>query len=313
VEIERFCSGSRVVVVAGKGGVGKTTVAATLALTAARAGLSVLVVDVQGGSGIEALFDAPPLGYEPSELAPGITARTLTPDQALLDYLHDHGMRAIAGRLVASGALDAVAQAVPGMKDILVLGKVKQLERAGVADLVVVDAPAAGHAISFLRSPLGLREGIRVGPIRKQADDVAALLADPARCRVLLVTLAEETPVAELTETAFALEDAIGVALAPVVVNALVPPAAHADGAAERAALAAAGVAEHEAGAVLAVAGRLRGRHQRQQAQVARLAATLPLHQLPLPVRPHAALGPDDLAVLADALAEAVERLPVPT
>jgi anion-transporting ArsA/GET3 family ATPase len=201
------------------------------------------------------------------------------------------------------------------MKDILVLGKVKQLERAGVADLIVVDAPAAGHAISFLRSPLGLREGIRVGPIRKQADDVAELLADPARCRVLLVTLAEETPVAEVAETAFALEDAIGVALAPVVVNALVaaPPVAAGDGDAALAAAVADGrVAPDEAAAVRAVDERLRGRHARQRAQVARLAEVLPLHQLPLPVRPRAALGPDDLGALADALAEAVERLPVP-
>jgi anion-transporting ArsA/GET3 family ATPase len=312
VEIERFCSGSRVVVVAGKGGVGKTTVAATLAVTAARAGLSVLVVDVTGGSGIESLFGAPPLGYEPVAVAHRITARTLTPDDALLDYLHDHGMRAIAGRLVSTGALDAVAQAVPGMQDILVLGKVKQLEQARVADLIVVDAPAAGHAISFLRSPLGLRDGIRVGPIRKQADDVTALLGDPARCRVLLVTLPEETPVAEITETAFALEDAVGVALAPVVVNGLVAAPAALDPDAEAGALAAAGVTGAEGEAVLAAAARLRGRHERQQVQVARLAEALPLHQLPLPARPRAALGPGDLDALADALAAGIERLPVP-
>ena len=84
-------------------------------------------------------------------------ARTLTSDDALVEYLVDHGMKRISKRLAASGALDVVATAVPGIKDILVLGKVKQLERAAVADLIVLDAPAAGHAITFLEPlPVGL-------------------------------------------------------------------------------------------------------------------------------------------------------------
>ena len=82
-------------------------------------------------------------------------ARTLTPDEALLDYLRDHGLSRISKRLVSSGALDVVATAAPGIKDILILGKVKQLERAGDADLLVLDAPAAGHAITFLQSASG--------------------------------------------------------------------------------------------------------------------------------------------------------------
>ena len=110
------------------------------------------------------------------------------------------------------------------MKDILVLGKVKQLERADVADLILIDAPAAGHAISFLMSPRGLLDAVRVGPVRTQAEDVIEMLSDPARCRVMLVTLPEETPVNELVDTAFALEDRVGIQLGPVVVNAM-PPA----------------------------------------------------------------------------------------
>src|SRR5439155_1700853 len=115
--------------------------------------------------------------------------------------------------------LDVVATAVPGMKDILVLGKVKQLEREGVADLILIDAPAAGHAISFLLSPRGLLDAVRVGAVRRQAEEVIELLSDPSRCRVMLVTLPEETPVNELVDTAFALEDRVGVKLGPVVVN----------------------------------------------------------------------------------------------
>ncbi len=223
MDLERFCSASRVVIVAGKGGVGKTTVTAALATAAARTGMSVLIVEVEGKSGLAACFGRPPLTYEEAELRPRVRARTLTPDDALLEYLEDHGMRRISKRLTRSGALDVVATAVPGMKDILVLGKVKQLERARAADLIVLDAPAAGHAVSFLLSARGLLDAVQVGPIRKQAADVVELLSDPTRCQVMLVTVPEETPVNELVDTAFAVEDRAGVALGPVVVNQCVP------------------------------------------------------------------------------------------
>ena len=223
MELEQFCSTSRVLIVAGKGGVGKTTVTASLATTAARAGLSVLIVEVEGKSGLSAAFGVPDLGYEEIDLAPGIRARTLTPDHALVDYLETHGLKRISKRLTSTGTLDVVATAVPGMKDILVLGKVKSLERDGVADLILVDAPAAGHAVSFLLSPRGLLDAVSVGPIRKQATDVIELLSDPARCQVLLVTIPEETPVNELVDTAFTLEDRVGVALGPIVVNGCYP------------------------------------------------------------------------------------------
>jgi len=123
MELERFCSTSRVVIVAGKGGVGKTTVTAALATAAARAGTSVLIVEVEGKSGLATAFGRPPLTYEEAELRPGVTARTLTPDEALLEYLETHGLKRISKRLVKSGALDVVSTAVPGMKDILVLGR----------------------------------------------------------------------------------------------------------------------------------------------------------------------------------------------
>ncbi len=103
-----------------------------------------------------------------------------------------------------------VATAAPGISDILVLGKVKQLERTEAADLILLDAPAAGHAISFLRSAHGLLDAVRVGPVNAQAADVLELLTDPTRCRVMLVTLPEETPVNELVETAYSLEDEVG-------------------------------------------------------------------------------------------------------
>ena len=165
-----------------------------------------------------------------------VRGRTLTPDDALVEYLDDHGMRRISRRLSRTGVVDVVATAVPGIKDILVLGKVKQLERGGrgekldpeewsrPADLIVVDAPAAGHAVTFLQSAKGLLDAVRVGPIRNQAQEVADLLGDPARTGVMLVTLAEETPVNELIETAYALEDRVGIRLTPGGRERRLPP-----------------------------------------------------------------------------------------
>ena len=147
-------------------------------------------------------------------------ARRITPDDALLEYLADHGMGRISKRLVSSGALDVVSTAIPGIRDILVLGKIKQLERESGADLILVDAPATGHAMTFLSSAQGLLDAARSGPVRAQAADVVELLTDPERCQVALVTLPEEMPVNEVIEAAYQLEDKVGLTLGPVIVNA---------------------------------------------------------------------------------------------
>ena len=313
-----FCRQTRVFIVAGKGGVGKTTVSAALARMAANAGLDTLLVDVDGTGGLAGAFGRPgPLTYDEVVLAPAgsgtgeVRARTLTPDDALIEYLENHGMGRISKRLVATGAIDVVATAVPGIKDILVLGKVKQLERMSVADVIVVDAPAAGHAVTFLSSASALLDAVSVGPIRAQAEDVVDLLRDADRCQVLLVTLAEETPVNEVVDTAYALEDRVGISLAPVVVNALYAPLEGLD--AEPAAAAAeAGVALNagEAEALAAAAGFRAHRTALQAEQVERLAAALPLPQLALPLLFTTDVGPDEVDRLAGALAEAVGALP---
>ncbi|HEX5585954.1 MAG TPA: ArsA-related P-loop ATPase [Acidimicrobiia bacterium] len=310
MDLERFCATSRVVIVAGKGGVGKTTVTAALSVAAARAGMSVLIVEVEGKSGLAACFGRPPLEYADAELRPGVRARTLTPDDALVEYLEDHGLRRISRRLASSGALEVVATAVPGMKDILVLGKVKQLEKGGAADLILIDAPAAGHAVSFLLSAQGLLDAVRVGPIRKQAADVVELLTDPARCQVMLVTLPEETPVTELVETAFQIEDRAGVALGPVVVNGCVSTIAGLDGAVIPTPDATGDAALDATGDTLAAAARFRlDLELRQQEQCARLAHALPLPQVRLPFLFTADIGPSEIDVLADALAAGVDTL----
>jgi len=309
MNVEQFCSASRVVIVAGKGGVGKTTVTAAFATAAARAGASVLIVEIEGKSGISSALGTPPLTYEEQPVAPGLRARTLTPDEALLEYLEERGLQRISRRLVRSGALDVIATAVPGMKDILVLGKVKQLERAGAADLIVIDAPAAGHAITFLLAARGLLDAVRVGPVRTQAEEVQALLSDPDRCRVMLVTLAEETPVNELVDTAYALEDRVGVKLGPVVVNA-VPDPLDVDGtAADDAAAAGVPVDARLAAALDAAAAFRVERRALAVAQADRLARRLPLPQLRLPFV-FGEIGPRQLDGLAASLAAGVEDLP---
>ncbi len=313
MNVEQFCSASRIVVLAGKGGVGKTTVTAALATAAARAGASVLIVEVEGKSGLATALGVPPLTYEEQPVRERVRVRTLTPDEALREYLEDRGLQRISRRLMKSGALDVVATAVPGMKDILVLGKVKALERAHDADLILIDAPAAGHAISFLLSPRGLLDAVRVGPVRAQAEDVIELLSDPARCRVALVTLPEETPVNELVDTAFALEDRVGVKLAPVIVNA-VPAAVPIDGHRAAADATAAGLTlpASEADALDAAAAFGNERHELALEQAARLAGRLPLPQLHLPFV-FGEIGPADVDVLADALASGIADLPDPS
>ena len=315
----RFFGASRLVIVAGKGGVGKTAVTATLARAAARTGLSSLVVEVEGKSGLASMFGQAPLDYHETVLRAGggprdegeVRARALSPDAALLDYLRDHGLSRVSRRLVSSGALDVVATAVPGIKDILILGKVKQLERAAETDLILLDAPAAGHAITFLQAARVLLDTVRVGPINAQARDVLEMLTDHERCRVMLVTLPEETPVNELVDTAFSLEDRVGVGLGPVVVNgcyddlvgAAVPP--------DRAA-ASAGVtlAEGEAAALAQAAAFRADRTALQSEQLARLAEKLPLPQLRLPFVFTTDLGPAELDLLADRLLAEIDALP---
>ena len=193
---------------AGKGGVGKTTVTAVLARAAIRSGLRVLVVELDGKPTLERLL-------------PDVEVQHISASAALAEYLQTHGLSRVSKRLATSGIIDVVATASPGIDDIVVLGKIKQLERSGTFDLVVVDGPAAGHAITFLLAAKGLLATVRGGPIATQATEVAEMLADPARCQVVLVTLPEATPVNEAIETAKALEDKVGVHLAPVVVNAV--------------------------------------------------------------------------------------------
>jgi arsenite/tail-anchored protein-transporting ATPase len=276
-----FLSAARLTVVAGKGGVGKTTVTAVLARAAVRRGLRTLVLELDGKPALH-------------ELAADVPSQTITAGDALAEYLDTHGLKRVSKRLISSGVIDVVATAAPGIDDIVVLGKVKQLERSDDWDVILVDGPAAGHAISMLRAAKAVLASVRGGPLRAQALDVAAMLADPERAQVVLVTMPETTPINELIETAYALEDQIGVHLAPVMVNAVdVGP----DLDEEAAAL----------GSPMRTAAEFRNARRRlQRDECARLATDLALEQLHLPAFAGAALDAAAIEELAAGFDEPV-------
>lgn len=271
----QFLTTAKVAIVAGKGGVGKTTVTGVLARAAIRRGLRVLVVELDG---------KPSLG----RLLPDVEVQQLSATAALAEYLDTHGLSRVTKRLASRGIIDVVATASPGIDDIVVLGKIKQLERSDAYDLVVVDGPAAGHAITFLLAAQSLLASVRGGPIHSQATEVLAMLTDPTRCQVVLVTLPETTPVNEAVETAYALEERVGVHLGPVVVNSVdMGPALDADAAPE--------------GSPMRLAAEFRNaRRALHRRECDRLADELALPQLHLPAVAGSHLTIESIAALAD-------------
>ncbi len=274
----QFLTDSHVAIVAGKGGVGKTTVTAVLARAAANQGLRVLVVELDGKPTLASLVGGT------------VPCLALTPPAALAEYLQTHGLGRVAKRLATSGVIEVVATAAPGIDDIVVLGKIKQLEQSRTYDLILVDGPAAGHAITFLMAPANLLKLVRGGPIRSQAAEVAELLADPARSQVILVTLPETTPVNEVIETAHALKDDAGLRLGPVVVNAF-------DGGDELQ------VALAPAGSALRAAAEFRNaRRELHRRETQRLTDTLQVDQVRLPLLASSVLDKASVAELAAGL-----------
>jgi len=219
---------SRVMVVAGKGGVGSSTVAAAVSLAAARDGADVLFISVDGRPGMGPLLGGRQINdrEQTFQRFPGggkIRGRTIPADQAFGDYLEMRGVGGLLRKAASSASLPMIAAATPGLEHLLVLGKVKELEKQGNADLIVVDAPPAGHAAPFLRSASGLSGVVKSGPVLDQAREVSEMLTDADRCRALLVGLPEETPITEVIELAADLGDDLGIALLPLLVNACWP------------------------------------------------------------------------------------------
>lgn len=206
MEPHHFFTAQRVLIVAGKGGVGKSAIAAGLALTSARAGLRTLLVSL----------DAVSIEVPEHELLDRVT---VTPGNALTDYLASKGMGLLSRQLAKSGIVELVATTAPGLDDLLVLGRIKAFEQELRADVIIVDGPAAGHAIDLVQAPIQLKRAISTGPIGSQADEVLNMMSDPRRCRLVMVTTAAITPIAETVEATAGIQRSVNMSLATVVVN----------------------------------------------------------------------------------------------
>ncbi len=203
---------ARLHVVTGKGGTGKTTVAAALALALARDGKRVLLIEVEERQGIAQLFDLPPLPYAERRIAMAagggeVRALAIDVEAALLEYFAMFYNLGFAGRtLKKMGAVEFATTLAPGLRDVLVTGKTKEtVTRTGpdgrrVYDAVVLDAPPTGRVVSFLNVTVAMADLAKRGPIRNQAAGVAALLHSGDTC-VHLVTLLEDMPTTETIET----------------------------------------------------------------------------------------------------------------
>ena len=313
MSVARAWAGTRVAIVAGKGGVGSSTVAAATALGAARDGLDVLFVSVDGRPGMGTLLGGRDLEDREHELGtvpgPGqLRGRTIPPHQAFSDYLEIRGIGAVVRRAAAAASLPMIAAATPGLEHLMILARLKEFERDGHADLIVVDAPPAGRATAFLESALAVSDLVTTGPVRQQADEVIEMLHDPDRCRVMAVTLPEETPVTEAIELTREV-DRVGIGHLPVVVNGCWPEL---PGLAKSPAMAARShqvkLSAETKRVLESAAGFGRARQEQQEEQIARVRAAVRQPVIRLPRLTTAQLGPDDLPVLAEALSAGADE-----
>src|SRR3954470_19780119 len=218
--------------VTGKGGVGKTTVAAAIGLAAARLGRRTIVCEVAEQGRMSRAFARHGVRPEQEvELTEGLSAITIDPQQALEEWLAKQLGGGPTGRLLGhSHAFQYFVAAAPGAKELITIAKVWELAQRErwdrhnrTYDLVIVDAPASGHGIGMLTTPRTFGEIARVGPIRRQAYRVSEMLADPDRTGYVAVALPEEMPVNETIELEAKLRKAIGLGLDAVVMNAMWP------------------------------------------------------------------------------------------
>ena len=214
----------RLLFVTGKGGVGKTSIAAALADLAARSGKRTLVCEMDAKGALAARFDTPPLVFEPREVAPNLFAMAMNTEDSLREYLRTFVKLPLVGRIgPLAHTFDFVADAAPGVKEILAVGKLAYEVREDHYDIVVVDAEASGHVVSQIGAPRVIRELVQVGMVREQTAWMTEILEDPARTGVVVVTSPEEMPVNEAIELTGRLEREAGVAPSAVVANRVLP------------------------------------------------------------------------------------------
>jgi anion-transporting ArsA/GET3 family ATPase len=212
------------VFVTGKGGVGKTTVAAALAQLGAQRGLHVLACEVDAKGDLASLFEAAPTDFAGREVAPGVHAMSMDTEASLREYLKLNLKIPVVGRIgPLAKAFDFVATAAPGVREILTVGKLCYEVRERHYDLVVVDAPATGHIVGQLAAPQAINSLVKVGLIRSQTDWMLDILSDPVRTGLVAVTTPEEMPVAETLDLAGRVARETTVRLSAVIVNRVLP------------------------------------------------------------------------------------------
>jgi anion-transporting ArsA/GET3 family ATPase len=280
----------RLVFVTGKGGVGKTTVAAALGLVAARAGKRTIVCEVAQQERMSRVFRRQGVGYRETRLDTDLYAISIDPQESMDEYLRQQVKPAALYALLFDNRLfQYFAAATPGMRELVTIGKVwelAQFERrdpqAAPFDIVIVDAPSTGYGLGFLRAPRTFRDAARVGPISRQAGKIDAFITDSSVTGVVAVALPEEMPVNETVDFERRLQDEMGMELDAVVVNALLPE--RFDGAeAERIEQAAAANGSPGVEAALKAALFEHRRARTQRAELERLSGELGRRPLTLP------------------------------
>jgi len=300
----------RFLVLSGKGGVGRTTVAAAIARAAADAGKRVLVAQASSAERLGRLFGRfGPVGTDVVTLAPGIDAVNMTPQSAL----HEYGLMVLRSELVyralfENRAVRGFLGAIPGLDAYAMLGKAwwHTTELVGGRpryDLVLLDGPASGHATLMLRIPGAILQAMPKGPLSRDARAIRALLSDPERAALVIVTLAEELPARETAELATAARDTLRIALGPLIVNAV--PSGALSGAAADAVLAPLPVPTGDAAldATLGIAASLRSHRRVAEEVLGRLRLDPGGPMITLPRLPTAEIGPEQIAVLAARIA----------
>ena len=213
----------------GKGGVGKSTMAAATALLLATHGRRVLLVEVDAKGDVPAQFEQKAVGFTPREVYPGVLAMAMDTEASLREYLRVSMRVPVIGRLgPLAKVLDFVATAAPGVKEILTVGKImwevrESIEGRAQHDIVIVDAAATGHIVAQLGAADSIQELVDVGPLRDQTRWVSELLNDPDVTAVNIVTTPEEMPVTETIELVARLRAEVDVPLGTVIVNRVLP------------------------------------------------------------------------------------------
>lgn len=221
----------RLVVVTGKGGVGKTTVALALGLAAARDGKRTIVCEVSSQERASRLFGRAEIGFHEVGLADDLYGISIDPDEAMREYvLLQLKVRAARDLLFRSRIFTYLAAATPGLRELVTIGKIwelaqldRKVKRGRKYDLVIVDAPATGHGIGFLQTPKTFAGIARVGPIASQGTTIHSFLTDHANAGAILVSLPEEMPVNETGKLESEITADVGMAVDRIYMNGLYP------------------------------------------------------------------------------------------